>query len=61
MIFGMNMAQCLNPQNASKSESKPEMSFDDQIKVVKKLKDLLDDEILLQDEFDAKKREKMGL
>jgi membrane protease subunit (stomatin/prohibitin family) len=61
MIFGMNMAQCLNPQNASKSESKPEMSFDEQIKVVKKLKDLLDDGILSQDEFDAKKKEIMGL
>lgn len=61
MIFGMNMAQCLNPQNASKSESKPEMSFDEQIKAVKKLKDLLDDGILSQDEFDAKKKEIMGL
>jgi len=61
MIFGMNMAQCLNPLNASKSESKPEMSFDEQIMVVKKLKDLLDDGILSQDEFDAKKKEILGL
>ncbi|WHY86679.1 SPFH domain-containing protein [Neobacillus novalis] len=61
MIFGMNMAQYLNPQNASNSESKPEMSFDEQINAVKKLKDLLDDGILSQDEFDAKKKEIMGL
>jgi membrane protease subunit (stomatin/prohibitin family) len=61
MIFGMNMAQGLNPQNASQSESKTEMSFDEQIKAVKKLKELLDDGILSQDEFDAKKREIMGL
>lgn len=61
MIFGTNMAQCLNPKNASNSESKPEMSFDEQIKAVKKLKDLLDDGILSLDEFDAKKKEIMGL
>lgn len=61
MIFGMNMAQGLNPQNASKRDSKPEMSFDEQIKAVKKLKELLDDGILSQDEFDAKKKEIMGL
>jgi membrane protease subunit (stomatin/prohibitin family) len=61
MIFGMNIAQGLNPQNASQSESKTEMSFDEQIKAVKKLKDLLDDGILSQDEFDSKKKEIMGL
>lgn len=60
MIFGVNMAQGLNLQNASQSESKTEMSFDEQIKAVKKLKDLLDDGILSQDEFDSKKREIMG-
>jgi membrane protease subunit (stomatin/prohibitin family) len=61
MIFGMNMAQGLNPQNASRSESKTQMSFNEQIEVVKKLKDLLDAGILSQDEFDAKKKEILGL
>ena len=61
MILGMNMAQGLNPQNASQSESKTEMSFDEQIEAVKKLKDLLDAGILSQDEFDSKKKEIMGL
>ncbi|WP_413301033.1 SPFH domain-containing protein [Bacillus sp. 1P10SD] len=61
MIFGMNMAQGLNPQNASQSELKIKMSVDEQIEVVKKLKDLLDVGILSQDEFDSKKKEIMGL
>jgi membrane protease subunit (stomatin/prohibitin family) len=61
MIFGMNMAQGLNPQNASQSESKTEMSFDEQIEAVKKLKDMLEAGILSQDEFDSKKKEIMGL
>jgi membrane protease subunit (stomatin/prohibitin family) len=42
MIFGMNMALGLNPQNASQIESKTVMSFDEQIEAVKKLKELLD-------------------
>lgn len=61
MIFGMNMAQGLNPQNASQSESKTEMSFDEQIEAFKKLKDLLDAGILSQDEFDSMKKEIMRL
>ena len=38
-----------------------ELSVDDQIEAVKKLKELLDAGILSQEEFDAKKRDIMGL
>ena len=57
MIFGMNVAQNLGVQ----AEIKQSMSLDEQIEIVKKLKDLLDAGILSQDEFDAKKREILGL
>ncbi|RIW34286.1 SPFH domain-containing protein [Bacillus salacetis] len=61
MVFGMNMSQGLNHQNASQSGTNIEMSFDEQIEALKKLKDLLDAGILSQDEFDAKKKVIMGL
>ena len=64
MLFGMNLAQSLDPQNASSpsSQGSPSAtSFDDQIETLKKLKDLLDLGILSQQEFDAKKREILGL
>ncbi|WP_346697227.1 SPFH domain-containing protein [Thermophilibacter mediterraneus] len=64
MLFGMNLAQSLNPQNAStpSSQGSPSAtSLDDQIETLKKLKDLLDLGILSQQEFDAKKREILGL
>ena len=57
MIMGMNIAQGLGAQ----AEPKQAMSFDQQIETLKKLKDLLDAGILSQEEFDAKKREIMGL
>lgn len=57
MIFGLNVAQNLGVQ----AEIKQSMSLDEQIEIVKKLKGLLDAEILSQDEFDAKKREILGL
>ena len=57
MIFGMNMAQGLG----TAAEQKPAMSFDEQIEQLKKLKELVDAGILTQEEFDAKKREIMGL
>ena len=57
MLFGMNLAQNLG----TKAEAKQPMSFEQQIEVVKKLKDLLDAGILTQKEFDAKKKEIMGL
>lgn len=57
MIFGMNMAQGLDATAAPK----PSGNIDDTIETLKKLKDLLDVGILTQEEFDAKKRELMGL
>ncbi len=60
MIFGMNMAQNMNQQNASPKEMKNSMSFDEQIETVKKLKDLWDAGILSQEEFESKKKEVMG-
>ena len=56
MIFGMNMAQGLDATAAPKANS-----LDSQIESVMKLKELLDAGILTQEEFDAKKREIMGL
>lgn len=68
MIFGMNMAQNMNPMSGEPSkqtqinnEIKNNMSFDEQIEAVKKLKELLDNGILNEDEFNNKKREIMGL
>ncbi len=72
MLFGMNLATALNPQNATsvgtaptstqaESAGAPTSSFDKQVETLKKLKELLDAGILSQDEFDAKKREILGL
>ena len=71
MLFGMNLAQSLSPMDASAasrptatpapSERAATPSLDDQIETLKKLKDLLDAGILSQEEFDAKKREVLGL
>ncbi|MCP1110512.1 SHOCT domain-containing protein [Ohessyouella blattaphilus] len=61
MLFGMNMAQGMSPQTAAQVPQRPEMSFDEQIEAVKKLKDLVDAGILSQEEFDFKKKEIMGL
>lgn len=57
MIFGMNMAQNLSPQ----AEDKSVISLDEQIEILKKLKELLDAGILSQEEFDLKKKEVMML
>lgn len=66
MLFGMNLAQSLSPQNASagpqtSGQAAATQSLDDQIETLKKLKDLLDLGVLSQEEFDAKKREVLGL
>ncbi len=58
MIFGMNMAQGLGMNANTKSN---DVSIDQQLDVLKKLKDALDSGILTQDEFDAKKKEILGL
>lgn len=66
MIFGMNLAQSMNPVNAAPVASAPAasvstgMSLDQQIEMVKKLKDLVDAGVLSQDEFETKKKEVMG-
>ena len=57
MIMGMNVAQGLGAQ----AEPKQTLSFDQQIETLKKLKELLDTGILSKEEFDAKKKEIMGL
>ncbi len=57
MIFGMNMAQGLDATASPKQTT----DFDNQIETLKKLKELVDAGILTQEEFDAKKREIMGL
>jgi len=61
MVLGMGMVQGMNPQNAAPVEPKAAMSVDQQIETLKKLKDLLDAGILSEDEFNAKKKEIMGL
>ena len=68
MLFGMNLAQAINPLTAAPtppvvaaSAAAPSLSLDEQIEMVKKLKDLVDAGVLSQDEFDAKKKEVMGL
>ena len=71
MFFGMNMAQAMNPMTAESvqqgqtsklaQEVKLSMSFDEQIEVVKKLKELWDAGILSEEEFNFKKKEIMGL
>lgn len=58
MLFGMNMVQSMNTNGG---KNMPTMSVDEQVETLKKLKDLLDSGILTQEEFNAKKREIMGL
>lgn len=48
------------PVNAPKT-TQDEISFDDKVEMLKKLKDLVDMGILTQDEFDTKKRQLLGL
>ena len=57
MVYGLNIAQNLGPT----AETKSKMSLDEQIETLKKLKELVDIGILTQEEFDAKKKEIMGL
>ncbi len=60
MLFGMNLAQGLTPQGEGVTGA-PALSLDEQIEAVKQLKELLDEGILSQEEFDSKKKEIMGL
>lgn len=61
LLFGVNLAQSVNPQTAAPTGQKLALSLDEQIDMVKKLKDLVDGGILSQDEFEIKKKEVMGL
>ena len=74
ILFGMNLAQNLNPLTAARAADAPAHAttpeaksaqgasgLDAQIDALKKLKELLDAGILSQEEFDAKKRELLGL
>ena len=61
MMFGMGLVQGLNPQNVAQTEPKATVSIDQQIETLKKLKDLLDVGILSEDEFNAKKKEIIGI
>ncbi|PWF24477.1 SPFH domain-containing protein [Ancrocorticia populi] len=68
MLFGMNLAQAINPLTAAPvapvaaaSAPSPLLSLDEQIETIKKLKELVDVGILSQDEFEAKKKEVFGL
>lgn len=57
MIYGINMAQNLG-MNASKDST---MSVEQQLEILGKLKNALEEGILTQEEFDAKKKEILGL
>lgn len=61
MLFGMNMAQNIGSQGQPAARQSSSMSFDEQIETLKRLKELVDMGVLTQAEFDAKKKEIMGL
>lgn len=77
MLFGMNMAQSINPMTAAPMAPAaqavaagqppatpapaPAMSLEEQVEALKKLKELVDIGILSPEEFDVKKREILGL
>jgi membrane protease subunit (stomatin/prohibitin family) len=59
-------AQATNSDSSSEisrpeEQKAPAMSWEERVNMVKKLKDLLDADILTQDEFDQKKKEILGL
>ncbi|MGI6118712.1 MAG: SPFH domain-containing protein [Bilifractor sp.] len=60
MLMGMNLAQGM-ANTSSPEKQRPAMSIDEQIESVKKLKELMDAGILTEAEFNAKKKEIMGL
>ena len=71
MLFGMNLAGALNPQNAAMQVQPPAMHaesqtqeiqmLDQQIDTVRKLKDLVDAGILSQEEFETKKHQVLNI
>lgn len=61
LIFGMNLAQGMNPQTGAQPGAPAAMSLDEQVDVVKKLKELHDSGLLTDEEFSGKKQQVMGL
>ena len=61
MIFGMNIAQNLGMNARGANNETSNSSINQQLELLKKLKDALDDGILTQEEFDIKKKEVLGL
>lgn len=59
MVFGMNMAQSIDPQTAA-PVAEGTMSLDQQVQAVRKFKELLDEGMITEEEFKTKKREIMG-
>lgn len=60
MLFGMNLARGMTPRGEGVTGGSV-LPLDEQIEAVKQLKELLDEGVLSQEEFDAKKKEIMGL
>lgn len=54
-------ASSVEPSNSESTGSKHAASLDDQIEALKKLKELVDAGVLTQEEFDAKKKDILGL
>lgn len=68
LVFGMGLAQSVSPQTAAPAAQgsppagqTPSLTVDEQIETIKKLKELMDAGILSSDEFEAKKKQVMGL
>lgn len=68
LVFGMGLAQSVSPQTAAPvaqasppAGQTPSLTVDEQIETIKKLKELMDAGILSSDEFEAKKKQVMGL
>jgi membrane protease subunit (stomatin/prohibitin family) len=68
LVFGAGLAQSINPQTAAQlapatpaSDAASALTLEQQIEGVKKLKELLDSGILSPDEFEAKKKQILGL
>lgn len=61
MMFGMGMIQDIDKKNASQTDTNNRLSINEQIEAVKKLKELLEEGILTEEEFNLKKNEVMSL
>ena len=57
VLIGMSSAQTISNNNGAQRK----LSLDEQIELVRKLKALVDEGILSQEEFEIKKKEVMGL